>query len=153
VLDVRTGQITIEEAVLECEREQRLAEASGPTDPQRLGESFEFGYVILGLLEKAGWFVHVTVPLGGQIDGEGTRGVMVLAVHRFADVPPLEVCGRTVADCATPLMVEAGKYLPAIRNAQRRREDAIADSREGGSGTRERDRGRDADGVTEARAR
>jgi hypothetical protein len=153
VLDA-PGQITIEEAVLECERDQRLAEASGPGELERIGDSFEFGYVILELLEKAGWFVHVTVPLGGQIDGDGTRGVMVLAVHRYADVPPLEVCGRTVADCAAPLMIEAGKYLRAIRNADGRRvAAAAAESRERGSTPRERDRGRDADGVAEAGAR
>jgi hypothetical protein len=126
VLDV-PGQITIDDAILECERDRRLAEQDGPIELERIGESFEFGYVILGLLGQQGWLVHVRAPFAGAIDGEGTRGIVVHAAHRYADVPDLMVEGRTVADCATPLMIECGKYTRAIVAARDRLEQQAAE--------------------------
>lgn len=116
------GQITSEEGFLACERQQLLAEQGGPLDLERLGQSFAFADAIFALLDRAGWSIHVRAPFGGQIDDEGTRGVLVIAAHRFADIPPLELCGRTRADCAVPLMVEADKYMRAIAAARARGE-------------------------------
>lgn len=116
MLDV-PQQITIDDAALECERQQRLAASC---DLERLGGSFEYGWVILELLVQVGWYVHVTTPFAGQVDGDGTRGVMVVARHPLLDGVDLRVTGRTVADCATPLMIEAGKYIRKIANAHAR---------------------------------
>jgi hypothetical protein len=120
------AQITLDDAIADVERQQ-LLEGAGDVDLgnlERLGESDGFGYVILDLLERAGWFVHVTVPFAGQIDNDGTRGVLVLARHPDLDGIEIAVTGRTVADCATPVMVEAGKYTRKLANARRRREEA-----------------------------
>jgi hypothetical protein len=115
------GQITIDDAILECERNDRLAEVDGgETELEQLGESYAFGWIILELLEKAGWLVHVTAPFAGQLDGEGTRGVLVIARHPLLDGIELLVSGRTVADCATPLLMESGKYIRKIANARER---------------------------------
>jgi hypothetical protein len=114
------GQITIDDAILESERANRVGDQDGPIELERLGESFEFGWLILELLENAGWLVHVTVPFAGQLDGKGTRGVMVVARHELLDGVDLRVTGRTVADCATPLLVESGKYIRLIASARER---------------------------------
>jgi hypothetical protein len=90
---------------------------------EQLGESDGFGWLILELLERAGWLVHVTTPFAGQLDGDGTRGILVVAAHPDVGLP-VEVQGRTVADCATPLLVETGKHVRAIANARARRQAA-----------------------------
>lgn len=85
---------------------------------ERLGESPEFGWRLLELLEQQGWLVHVTTPFAGAIDGEGTSGILVVCAH--PDVPggPIQVCGRSVADCAVPLMLEASRWIPHIAAAR-----------------------------------
>jgi hypothetical protein len=149
VLDV-SRQITIDDAILECERDRRLAEQDGPIELERIGESFEFGWLILELLERAGWLVHVTFAFAGQLDGEGTRGILVIAAHPDVGLP-VEVTGRTVADCATPLLIETGKHARTIANAARRRD---ADRQQRGSvaasAARKSDRRPDADDLSEA---
>lgn len=120
MLDVK-GQITLEQAIDEVERQRGLDVADGAGhDIERLGEAPEYGWVILGLLEQNGWLVHITKPLGGQIDGEGTPGILVIARHRHLPLVEIKLDGRTVAECAPQLLVETGRYLRLIRNADRR---------------------------------
>jgi hypothetical protein len=119
VLDV-PGQITIDDAIDDCERQAALSDHADGGDLERLGETTAYGYLILELLERNGWAVHVRAPFAGAIDGDGTPGVVILAAHRFAEIPDLKFTGRTVADCAPQLMIEAGKYVRVIANARAR---------------------------------
>jgi hypothetical protein len=128
VLDV-PGQITIDDALFECERQQRLAEQEFvPTgDLERLGDSDAYGELIRRLLELQGWSIHVRAPFSGEIDDAGTHGVMVIAAHRYADVLPVQLLGRNLAACAPQLMVECGKYTRAIVAARDRLEQQAAE--------------------------
>lgn len=105
--------------MLDVPGQMSIDDAAG-SDLEQLGDLPEFGWVILELLDQNGWSVHVRAPFAGAIDDEGTPGVMILAAHRYADIPDLRIVGRTVADCAPQLMVEAGKYVPAIARARER---------------------------------
>lgn len=128
MLDGHEGQISIDEA-LEWERQQLLDEQErGSVDElERLGESEAYGHVILLLLNQAGWLVHVTRPFAGQLDGDGTSGIMVVAAHTEADVPDIRICGRRLADVAPQLLVETGKHIRAISAARDRREPRLAE--------------------------
>lgn len=121
------GQITIDDAILEVERQQLLDEGEADLgNLERLGESDGFGWVVLGLLEKAGWRIHVTRPFAGQIDDKGTPGILAIARHPDLDGVELTALGRSAADVATPMMIEADKYTRKLVNARRRREEASA---------------------------
>lgn len=73
---------------------------------ERLGETFEFGYMLLELLTLGGWQVVVTKPFAGQDDqGHGDRaGVLVIAERG-----PYEVrrVGASVATVASDVFCEA----------------------------------------------
>lgn len=62
---------------------------------ERIGESDGFGWLILGMLEQAGWRVYVRAGFAGE-------GVMILGTH--PDLAGVEVCesGATVAGAAVP---------------------------------------------------
>lgn len=91
-----------------------------PEDLELLAETDAYGWVILELLEVNGWLVHVRAPFAGAIDEYGTPGVVVHAAHRFVDVPAITITGRSVAECAPQLLVEAGRHVRTIANARRR---------------------------------
>lgn len=127
MLDGHEGQISIDEA-LEWERQQLLdGQERGSDELERLCETEAYGHVILLLLNQAGWLVHVTRPFAGQLDGDGTSGIMVVAAHTEADVPDVRICGRTIADVAPQLLVETGKHIRAISAARDRREQRLAE--------------------------
>ena len=81
---------------------------------QRLGESFEFGYMLLQLLELAGWQVAITRPFAGVDETLEHAGVLVIAERG-----PFEVrrVGETVAHVASDLFQEA-MSLPRLRLAE-----------------------------------
>lgn len=112
------GQLTIDDAIADCERESRRAETAAGGDLERIGDSFAWGWTLLELLERQGWGIHVTAPFAGQIDAAGTPGVVVIATHPAIDGLEIKIAGRTVADCATPLTIECGRYARAVRTAR-----------------------------------
>jgi hypothetical protein len=118
------GQISIDDAIDECERESMLAETAAGGDLERLGESHAWGWTLISMLERQGWLIHVAAPFAGAIDGDGTPGIMVVAAHPDVVDYEIKLQGRTVADCATPLLIEAGKWTRTIANARRRREES-----------------------------
>lgn len=65
---------------------------------QRLGETREFGYLLLELLNHAGWDVVVTAAFAGE-------GVLVIA--RGVDGIEIKRQGAKVADVAADLFQEA----------------------------------------------
>lgn len=68
-----------------------------PHDIPRLGETAEFGSLLLRLLELGGWSVHQLPAFAGD-------GIIVIA-HRRGRV--VEMRGETIADVAVPIYEEA----------------------------------------------
>lgn len=105
------GQLTIDEELIALN--ERGYESLGSME--RLGDTFEFGYMLLELLSLSGWQVAVTTPFAGM-DETGERRAEVLVI---ASRGPLEVrrIGETVAAVATELFGEAmrlqGRVLAA----------------------------------------
>jgi hypothetical protein len=98
---------------------QTAAEDDPPDDLEQLGDSHAYGWTLLELLDQAGWHVHVTVPLAAQLDRDPEPGIMVRARHPLLDGVDLVMHGATVADCATPLMLQAGRQIRALAAARR----------------------------------
>lgn len=105
------GQLTIDEELIALN--ERSYDSLGSME--RLGETFEFGYMLLNLLSISGWQVAVPKPFAGLDEsGERPAGVLVIATRG-----PLEVkrIGESVAAVATDLFGEAmrlqGRVLAA----------------------------------------
>lgn len=78
---------------------------------QRLGETLEYGYLLLQLLELAGWDVVVTKPFAGVDEELQTGGVLVIANNGTFEVKRV---GESVAAIASDLFQEAMR-LPRPR--------------------------------------
>lgn len=105
------GQLTIDEELIALN--ERTYDSLGSME--RLGDSFEFGYMLLELLSLSGWQVNITTPFAGMDEtGEHRAEVLVIATRG-----PLEVkrIGETVASVAADLFGEAmrlqGRVLAA----------------------------------------
>jgi hypothetical protein len=72
------GQLTIDEELIALN--ERSYDSLGSME--RLGETFEFGYMLLELLSVSGWQVNITKPFAGM-DETGENRAEVL-VHRYS---------------------------------------------------------------------
>lgn len=78
---------------------------------QRLGETFEFGAMLMQLLGLAGWTVVITKPFAGihELEQEHADGVLVIAERDGLEV---RRTGASLADVASEIFSEAMALLP-----------------------------------------
>lgn len=73
-------------------------------DVERLGDSLEFGSLLLETLSAHGWTVTVQSAFGGGIVDEDVAGVLVIASKNGHEVRGV---GRSIADVAGEIFAEA----------------------------------------------
>ena len=101
-------QLNLLDLIRQVEEQGARQDDGGLGSLQRLGETSEFGYLLLDLLGLDGWEVVVTSAFaGGSAEAEARPGVLVIASRNGMEV---KAVGDSVAAVACELFVEASKW-------------------------------------------
>ena len=124
-------QITIEEAIADCEREQRLADHADGRDVLTLGDHAAWveqnegvEWIVLGEFNRSfGCDVAIVPPLGGAIDDRGTNGIAVVISHPLM-LPgeEIRVLGRNVAECMPGILEKFDAFRERLAAASDRQQ-------------------------------
>ena len=118
-------QITIDDAIADVEREQRLADHADGRDVLTLGDHAAWveqnegvGWIVLGELNRRdGFCIAILPPFAGAIDDEGTPGIMISATHPELPGVEIKILGRNVDECIPQLLVEIERLALADRRS------------------------------------